>query len=72
MGEQDKEREVEPEGASEVGAKEVPIVGEIRPWRQVMVETDGNSIRVTKNETAGTIELGAIFRALADQFTLGG
>ena len=54
-----------------VGDEEVPVVGEATvepPWRQIIIETDGNNVRITKAEIAGNIELAAILRALAEQF----
>jgi hypothetical protein len=32
--------------------------------RQVVIETDGNMIRMTKNETAGELELSAILSTI--------
>ena len=32
--------------------------------RQIIIETDGNSIEVTKNETAGVLELASILSSL--------
>ena len=44
----------------EVEKKEVP-------HRKVVIETDGNSIWVTTNETVGTLELKAILTSLLTQ-----
>ena len=47
--------------------QEVPVL-EVRATRQIIIETDGNSIHIVKAEVAGNIELAAIFKTLAEQF----
>lgn len=37
--------------------------------RQIVIETDGNNIRLVKAEVTGTIELVAILRNVADHFS---
>lgn len=37
--------------------------------RQIWIETNGNDIRITKNETAGQLELLAVLQALIGSLT---
>ena len=39
-----------------------------RQMRRIVIETDGNGVRLVEANVAGAIELGAIFRALAAKF----
>ncbi len=36
--------------------------------RQIIIETDGNSVRIIKNESAGTFEFTAILQGLLNRF----
>ena len=36
----------------------------INPWRQIIIETDGNGIKITKNEAIGVLEFKAILNEL--------
>jgi len=53
----------------QMGAESVEAV-ESPPWRQIIIETNGNGVRIVKAEVAGNIELVAILRALVDQFSM--
>ena len=37
-----------------------------KKYRQIILETDGNDVRIVKAETAGNIELGAIMQMVID------
>lgn len=37
--------------------------------RQIIIETDGNSLNIVKNETAGTLELVSILQSLLSYIT---
>jgi len=45
---------------------EIPAPGPInaQPKRQIIIETDGNTVTVVKNETAGNLELLATMQAI--------
>jgi hypothetical protein len=38
--------------------------------RQIVIETDGNSINVVKNETAGNLELASILSMILNKLTI--
>ena len=48
------------EGKKEAPKKEEPQA----PKRQIIIETDGNNINLTKNETAGVLELQAVLQTI--------
>ena len=52
----------------QMGADSVQAVD--APWRQIIIETDGNGVRIVKAEVGGNIELVAILKALVDQFSM--
>lgn len=39
------------------------------PKRQIIIETDGSTISVIKNETAGSLELAAVLQTLLAKLT---
>ena len=48
--------------------KKQPEKKEEAPARQIIIETDGNNIKVIKAEVAGNFEFKGILQALLDNF----
>lgn len=42
---------------------------EEKPLRQILIETDGSMIKITKSEVAGVLELRAILQTLLESIT---
>lgn len=44
----------------------IPMADPAKKMRQIIIETDGNSIKLVKTEVAGTIELVGILQSLIE------
>ena len=61
---ENKEIVVEAEEVTTAEIDKIKNKKEVSKMRQIIIETDGNDIKLVKSETAGTIELIAIFQTL--------
>lgn len=53
--------------ADETKKAEQPAEKELLPqWREILITTDGNSIKLVKNQTAGTLELISILSSIVN------
>jgi len=53
--------------------KQPPILPEQQPqpkWRQIIIETDGNSIRINKAEVAGNLEFTSILSGILNKIKI--
>ena len=55
---QEEKKQTEKVITPEVGTAQQPV------WREIIIQTDGNSIKILKAEVAGNIELVGILQSL--------
>ena len=64
----DEKKEIKDGEVEETKTNIKPVVdgtpSAVQTWRQIVIETDGNSIRINKAEVAGNIELVGILQSL--------
>lgn len=65
MDKQNEEEKINkvPEGKKEIPSQQVPQM------RQIVILTDGNNIKISRNETSGSLELLAVLQALIGSLT---